>query len=104
MKDTYGYINSTMGADGDQVDVFLNRKASKDELDVRDVFVVSQNNVSTGEFDEHKVIFGAINMRDAKEIYHRNYAKNYKGFGSAKRMVLDSFKKWIDELSKKQKA
>ena len=60
----YGYIVGTKGADGDEVDVYIGPNPSS-EL----VFVVDQNEILTGEFDEHKVILGTMNIKEATDLY-----------------------------------
>jgi len=81
MKDHYGYFNGTLGADGDHVDVFVNSEANSKEIEARKAYVITQNDIITKEFDEHKYILGATSKEHAKQIYLRNYSKDYKGFG-----------------------
>ncbi len=52
MNYTYGYIRGTKGVDGDHIDVYLNDKPGDK------VYVVDQIDQKTGEFDEHKVMYG----------------------------------------------
>lgn len=60
----YGYIVGTKGTDGDEVDVYIGPTPNS-EL----VFVVDQNEILTGEFDEHKVILGTTNLKEATDLY-----------------------------------
>lgn len=92
MKDHYGYIKRTEGADGDQVDVFIGPNVESDT-----VYVVDQVNPKTGKFDEHKVIIGTKSSKQARAIYARNYAKNWKGLRNVTAMSLDDFKTWLKE-------
>jgi hypothetical protein len=92
LKDHYGYFNRTVsGADDDPIDVFVCEDTPESEL----VFVVNQNDPTTGTFDEHKVILGTYTAAKAEEVYRRNYAKGWKGFGSLRAMTLPDFKKWL---------
>lgn len=90
MKDHYGYVKRTKGADGDAVDVFIGDNPNSDK-----VFVVDQVDPATGKFDEHKVVVGANNVQQAKMFYNRNYAKGWKGAGKVTEMSTDGFKKWL---------
>lgn len=64
----YGYIRRTLGADGDQVDVFLgpNRQSQF-------VLVVNQYDKQTGKFDEVKVGLGYLGLEQAKAAYRQGY-------------------------------
>ncbi|MCP4145430.1 MAG: hypothetical protein GY752_09125 [bacterium] len=98
MKDHYGYVKRTEGADGDQVDVFVGSNPESDK-----VFVIDQENPTTGKFDEHKVILGAKNLNKAKLTYNRNYAKGWKGMGAVTEMTMDEFKTWLKEGDTKKR-
>ncbi|MCJ8292874.1 MAG: hypothetical protein MJK15_00575 [Colwellia sp.] len=91
MKDHYGEIQNTEGADGDNVDVFIG-----DNPESQKVFVVDQIDPSTGKFDEHKVIMGTNDAKQAKRTYKRNYAKGWKGDGSITEMSVDEFRTWVN--------
>lgn len=90
MKDHYGYIRGTKGRDKDHIDVFVTKDAYKTD---RPVFVVDQVNPD-GAFDEHKVIMGAANEKQAKRVYKRNYGKGWQGLGAIKKMSPQEFKDW----------
>ncbi len=92
MKNHYGRIKKTEGADGDQVDVFIGPKPNSQR-----VFVVNQNNPKTGKFDEHKVMMGFETEQKAVEAYKSNYSKDWKGFGDAVEMDLGEFKSWLKD-------
>jgi hypothetical protein len=95
LKDHYGYIKRTEGADGDQVDVFVNPKAKEDWQG--DVYVVDQAFESVGGFDEHKVMFGYNNLIDARRAYKRNYNKDWAGGKAITKMTQAEFKAWLAE-------
>ena len=96
MNNTYGYIKGTNGKDGDHIDVFLG-----DSLESNKVFVIDQylNNV----FDEHKVMLGFDNVKEARAAYLANYEKGWKGLKRITRTTTETFSKWIGEKTKKQK-
>jgi len=85
MLDHYGYFINTLGNDGDEVDVFVEGKASLDEVLERPIFTIKQVETlgrNQGEYDEDKVILGARNMTHARNIYLRNYALGWQGVGA----------------------
>lgn len=90
----YGYIKKTEGADGDHVDVFVGPHEDS-EL----VFVVDQVNPDTGEFDEHKCIFGAMSVTQAKALYLSAFSdrKGELRIGSMAPMHVSGFKQWLKE-------
>lgn len=89
MKDHYGYLRRTEGADGEQIDVFIGENPTNDR-----VFVVDQVNQQTGDFDEHKAMIGYNNQADAKRGYLRNFEKGWKP-GAITEMSMDEFKSWV---------
>lgn len=89
MKSDYGYIRGTIGADGDPVDVFIGDDP-KSEL----VFIVNQVNKS-GSFDEHKVVLGVIDAKQARQTYLANYKPGWTGAGSVIGMTMQQFKDWL---------
>ncbi len=97
MQDHYGYILGTRGKDKDHVDVFIGPTE-----DAENVFVVDQVNPDTGEFDEHKVIFGAGSERQAKTIYNRNYAEGWQGMGAVTQMTQEEFNSWVKDPARTQ--
>ena len=91
MKYDYGYIRGTMGADGDPVDVFIGSDP-KSEL----VFIVNQN-TKGGKFDEHKVVLGALDAKQAKQTYLANYEAGWTGCGSVVGLTMQQFKQWLKD-------
>jgi hypothetical protein len=98
MNNTYGYMRGTEGVDGDHIDVFLSDNPEKGN-----VYVVDQQNPETGEFDEHKVMYGFNSMEEAKEAYLANYTPGWKGLGTITEVSKDEFKKWINSSHRKTK-
>lgn len=88
MKNDYGYIRGTRGADGDHVDVFLGPR-----LESEVAFVVDQFNPD-GSFDEHKAVLGAVNSDEAREIYLANYGDGWE-CGPVTPMSVPYFRKWL---------
>jgi ATP:corrinoid adenosyltransferase len=89
MKNHYGYLKGTVGADKDHLDVFLGPDPRGG-----DIFVVDQVDPNTGKFDEHKVIMGVTSEDEARDIYLSNYEDGWQGLGAITRMPLGTFRKW----------
>jgi hypothetical protein len=64
MPADYGYIRKTIGADGEGVDFYLGPDPEADR-----VWIVHQNDVQTGAFDEHKVMLGFADRASAITTY-----------------------------------
>jgi phage-related protein (TIGR01555 family) len=90
----YGYVRKTVGADGQHVDAYIG-PFEDSEL----VFVVDQNDADTGAFDEHKCIFGALSVTQAKELYLKGFGdgRGVQRLGSITPMTVDGFKQWLKE-------
>ena len=88
MNNDYGYIRMTEGVDGDHIDVFLSDTPSEGK-----VFVVDQVNPDTGEFDEHKVMYGFNSEQEAREAYLANYSEGWKGLGDITEVTKEEFAK-----------
>ena len=102
MHDTYGYILGKIGVDGDHIDMFINDAADLDTFD-GNVYVVDQVNPETGEFDEHKVMFGYPSEEAATEAYLANYSKDWKGLGKVTAVSKATFDKWLESSDRKTK-
>lgn len=102
MHDTYGYILGKIGVDGDHIDMFINDAADLDTFD-GNVYVVDQVNPETGEFDEHKVMYGYPSEEAATEAYFANYSKGWKGLGKATSVPKATFDKWLESSDRKTK-
>jgi hypothetical protein len=90
LKDHYGYLKRTEGKDGDNLDAFLGPHHASTK-----VFVVDQQDPTTGRMDEHKVMLGFNDEQGAREGYLRNYDETgpdrIKGITE---MTIDQFKAW----------
>lgn len=102
MHDTYGYILGKIGVDGDHIDMFINDAADLDSFD-GNVYVVDQVNPETGEFDEHKVMYGYPSEEAAAEAYLANYSKGWKGLGKVTSVPKTTFDKWLESSDRKTK-
>lgn len=102
MHDTYGYILGKIGVDGDHIDMFINDAADLDTFD-GNVYVVDQVNPETGEFDEHKVMYGYPSEEAATEAYLANYSKGWKGLGKVTSVAKSTFDKWLESSDRKTK-
>ncbi|MGE8046046.1 hypothetical protein ACQKO6_17820 [Pseudomonas monteilii] len=85
----YGYINGTVGADGDAVDVFIGPMPESLQ-----VFVVNQQD-KTGAFDEHKVLLGFTDEEQARQAYLNSYEKGWTGLASLTACSIRQFKDWL---------
>lgn len=92
MHDHYGYIRGTVGRDKDHIDAFIGPNPASTRA-----FVVDQVDPKTGKFDEHKVILGANSIKEAREIYSRNYSADWKGLGAIRPTTIDGLKTWFKE-------
>lgn len=92
MVHDYGYINCTVDNDDDHVDVFIGPDPHA-EL----VFVVDQVDPKTGEFDEHKCMFGFLTADDAREGYLKHYEDGWQGLGNLTPLTMQQFRWWLDE-------
>lgn len=102
MHDTYGYVLGKIGVDGDHIDMFINDAADLDTFD-GNVFVIDQVNPQTGEFDEHKVMYGYPSVEDAKKAYLQNYSPGWKGLGEVTSVPKATFDKWLQSSDRKTK-
>lgn len=92
MSAHYGYIRRTVGADEEQIDVYIGPK-----VDSNEAFVIDQVDAETGEFDEHKVILGAETREEAEKLYdaHFNDGKGPDRRETVTQMPVEEFKDWL---------
>ena len=91
------YIRGTKGTDGDHIDVYLS-----DNPTAGNVYVVDQVNQRTGDFDEHKVMYGFNSMEEAVQAYRDQYEDGWK-VGTVTEVSREEFKKWVDSSVRKTK-
>jgi len=92
MELPYGYVRSSLGVDGDAVDVFVgpNQQSQK-------VFIVKQMKAPEYKtFDENKIMLGFDDPKVAKKYYLRHY-NDKRFFGDMKEVSMDEFKKLLKE-------
>lgn len=97
MKDHYGRLLGTIGADStprkrQHLDVFIKPGTPKDWKG--DVFIIDTLDLSTGRFDEHKLVFGARDEADARATFARNYNDGEARIGAVSRVGFEDMKKW----------
>lgn len=97
MQSHYGYIRGTQGKDKDHLDVFIKPGTPQDYNGP--VFIVDQNKVNgkkpTKTFDEHKIILGAKDIGEARNLYLQNYKPGWKGMGALGETSMEKFKEWL---------
>lgn len=89
----YGYINRTVGADGEQVDVFVRPGISSEY--VGPVYVVDQVRADGETFDEHKVMIGWHSKQRAIASYLSNFTPGWQ-LGEVTRMSWVEFVAWLE--------
>lgn len=104
MPDHYGYLRSTEGADGDEVDVTIGRAHYSDR-----VYVIDQVDPRTNRFDEHKCFIWFDNRVSALTSYLASFSDGSgpARIGGLTEMSIGEFRQWIkagetiDRLTKK---
>lgn len=93
MVHPYGYIAGAMGADGDEVDVYVGPNR-----DSRKVFVINQRKMRDKRaFDEHKVMLGFDSEAAARKAYLVHFDHHGpKMLGSCRTWTMARFKKWLE--------
>ncbi len=76
MPHDYGYVKRTTGHDGDNVDVHLGPHAKTGEVEQHPVYVIHQQDLGTGKFDEHKAMLGFPDQVSAMEAYDKGFSDN----------------------------
>lgn len=102
MPVTYGYILGKKGKDGDHLDMFINDKADLSTWN-GSVFVVDQVNPETGEFDEHKIMYGFNDITDAIRAYLMSYTRPWRGMGNITEVSKGKFDEWVASSDRKLK-
>jgi hypothetical protein len=98
MKHPYGYVEGVPGRDGGSMDVLVAGEAADPS---RPVFVIHQKNAAGG-FDEHKVVVGAKNQRDAERAYLSEYPKGWDRMGQVEQFTPAQFKEWARTTGREQ--
>ncbi len=92
MQDDYGYVKRSVGADNEQVDVFIGPDHSSEKA-----FVIDQFDPHTKAWDEHKAVLGAQSEAEARAIYERGFSdgKAPQRIGGITAMSVPEFKDWL---------
>jgi hypothetical protein len=90
-KYPYGYIRLTEGEDGDHVDLYLGP-----DRESQHVFIVRQNDPTTGLYDEDKVMLGFRSMDEARKAYLEHY-DNPAFLGDIDYLPMVVFRKKIED-------
>ena len=98
MANDYGYINDTVGADGDEVDCFIGPNQDSDKI-----YIIEQQK-ENGEFDEHKVMLGFSNIAEAKDAYHDNYPEGWNGLKNISEIEAKDFWQHFNPTEKENAA
>lgn len=98
MKHDYGYIEGVPGRDGGSMDAIIGEGARNP---MRPVFVIHQKNAEGG-FDEHKVMVGFANQRDAERAYKSEYPKGWDRMGQVEQFSPADFKTWAKTEGREQ--
>jgi len=96
----YGYLRRSRGNDGEQIDVFVKVGTPQDYAG--QAFVIDQIDPATGMFDEHKVILGAADEAEARELYQAQYSPDWQGLGAITALPMQAFKAWATGGTRKQ--
>lgn len=92
----YGYIQGTLGVDGDKLDCYVNTKNKETDK----VFIIHQKNPETGRYDEDKVMLGFDTKEEARNAYLAHY-DTHKFLGEITTMNFEEFKKKALKVKKK---
>lgn len=86
MHADYGYCRGTVGKDKDHLDCYIGPNQ-----DSRRVFIVHQNDPTTGRYDEDKCLLGFNTPEEAKALYLKQYDRP-GFFGEMDETDIDTFK------------
>lgn len=89
----YGYLRSTEGNDGDQVDCFV----GPDVEGFEHVYIIDQRHISTKAFDEHKIMLGYPSRAAALADYEAAYTDGQHNarIGAVSELPIPQFAGWL---------
>lgn len=96
MKFHYGYLEGTLGNDGDELDCSLGPAPESERA-----YVINQ--FMKGRFDEHKIMLGFPDKRTAQAGYLSNYDIGWPGMDSCVSCSITQLKWWIANGNMKRK-
>ena len=94
MPADYDEIEGTKGADKDPIDVFVGVFPESEEI-----FIINRRN-DDGTFDEHKVMLGFYNRKDAEEHYRLAYTRSNLSPNDVVSVTETQFKWWLKKARK----
>lgn len=94
MKNPYGYLVGTKGADGEEVDCYVGPNK-----DAKDAFVVHQHKDTGKGYDEDKALIGFESKKEAKEAYLKHY-DDPKFLGPISRVSIERLKQLVASKKK----
>ena len=96
MPADYGYISGTSSAEGptEQMDCYVGP-----DIKSQKIWVIRQNDLKTGEFDEHKVMLGFNSEQKAISTYCEAFSdgSGKERIDDVTEMPVDKFKQWLAE-------
>ncbi len=90
MPADYGFIDGVLGADGDNLDVYVGTSPESNN-----VYVVDQSTLDGKKFDEHKVLLGYHTQESALEDYMLGHHKSKDIFRNITPFTMPMFRKWM---------
>jgi GNAT superfamily N-acetyltransferase len=88
---SYGYIKGTNGTDEDEIDCFIGPDPR-----AQMVYVVEQQDQSTGMYDEQKCMIGFSNQDLAERAYRQHYDNPENFFLTIEPIHIEQFKLWVE--------
>lgn len=88
-QNEYGYFESTMGVDGDEVDVYLGNYKDTDMI-----YIIHQRDPVSGEYDEDKCMMFFESSEEAKKTYQKHYDRPGM-FGGMTEVDIDQFRRLL---------
>jgi N12 class adenine-specific DNA methylase len=88
----YGYVKRTVGADAENIDVYVGPKP-----DSAKVYVVDQVDADTRKFDEHKAMLGYSSRQEAENAYRAAFSdgRGAERSSAMTEMTVEQFKSWL---------
>lgn len=92
MPGDYGYIKGATAKDGDKLDVLIGPDPAS-----QTVFVIDQNDLTTGRYDEAKTVVGARSADEAVALYSGGFSdgRAEDRIGAVTQLTMDEFKAWV---------
>jgi|GEM_PF-3773253 len=92
LEHPYGYIKSTVGKDGDHIDLYLGPDPNSPH-----VYAFDQVDPDNRKFDEHKIVIGARSQDEARSIYEAGFndGSGQHRWGAVTEMSVPEFKTWL---------